>query len=81
MITDNNLRSLIEVARERGAVIRTRDDWGAIGAVQIRSGIPGAGPGWMPPTQAAERLREFVGPGPHPAAKPLGEPDIICRRK
>lgn len=62
MIANSDLERLIEDARKCGAIIRikrkTRD--ATIDAVQIR-GRRGQEHGhWMPPTQAAERLREVI---------------------
>ena len=64
MTTAKELSDLVEAARAKGAIIRTRHDgWidDPIEAVQVRYGsIAGVGDDWMPAIQAAERLREFV---------------------
>lgn len=55
------LQSLVADARLRGAIVRVRYSGGGIAeAVQIRRGIAGVGPRWMPPIQATEALRGFV---------------------
>lgn len=57
MISENELLDLIEAASVYGE-IQTESDRYAIIRVRVR--IPGFGPGWMPPIQAAERLGEFL---------------------
>lgn len=70
MVSNKELRELVEAARAKGAIIRCRCEGGdgtgtlqgqVIVGVQVRYGtIPGVGDGWMPPIQSAERLREFL---------------------
>lgn len=67
MTTQQELRTLIDQARERGAILRTRVDGDTILEVSIGMLPPGPyrklgapGSGWMPLIAAAERLREFL---------------------
>lgn len=64
MTDQQELRLLIRLARERGAVIQTAhagdDDQSDITNVRVGSGIPGVGRGWMPLIATAEKLREFT---------------------
>jgi hypothetical protein len=62
MVSNKELEALIDRARERGAIIRTKrtTSESPIDAVQVRKGIPGCGPHWMPALSAAERLRQFL---------------------
>lgn len=67
MITNHELKTLVDRARAVGAIIRTKleNDW--IVGVSIGM-VPGGkyrrlgdrGAGWMPPIAAAERLREII---------------------
>lgn len=68
MVSQAEIRELITQSRSRGAIIRTYADPpydesgnGIISRVMVRRGIPGVGGGWMPVSQAAERLRQFIG--------------------
>ena len=67
MTDQREIRELIAAARNRGAIIRVYDDppysdsgEGTISRVQVRSGIPSVGQGWMPTIAAAECLRAFL---------------------
>jgi hypothetical protein len=79
MTTFNEIRQLVEAARERGAVINFcgMDDDGQATLVEVASGIPGCGPFPMPLIAAAEKLRAFVAATPVP---PVVAPalDIEC---
>lgn len=60
MVTQEEMRNLIDAARTRGAVVRTSHaDNGDIREVELID-VPGVGPQAMPLVQAAERLREFL---------------------
>lgn len=56
MIDRSELLDLIDLARRRGAVVEVAGD---LERIRV-SGVSRFGPGWMPPIQAAERLREFL---------------------
>lgn len=68
VIDQAHVRWLVSEARRYGAIVRLWVDppydddggGGTITRVQVRSGIPGCGTGWMPVIQAAERMEEFV---------------------
>lgn len=59
-----NFEKLVDLARERGAVIRAwRENDGQISRVLVRSGVPGMPASWISATDAVDRLREFVAQG------------------
>lgn len=67
MPDQQEIRGLISRARDRGAIICVYNDppyddhgEGWISRVQVRSGIPSVGQGWMSLNVAAECLREFL---------------------
>jgi hypothetical protein len=62
MVSNKELETLIDRARERGAIIRTKRTTSdsPIDSVQVRKGIPTCGSHWMSALSAAERLRQFL---------------------
>lgn len=67
MTDQEDISLLMSHARERGAILRVVVDPpydengdGTISRNQVRKGIPGVGPGWMPTLRAAEVLRQFL---------------------
>ena len=70
MVTTKELEQLIVKFRMADGIVRTKVSDGEITAVSIgmvpggtykRLGTPGAG--WLPPVQAAERMREVLANG------------------
>lgn len=67
MTDQKEIKDLMVRAREHGAILRAVVDPpydengdGTISRIQVRKGIPGVGPGWMPALRAAEVLRQFL---------------------
>lgn len=67
MTDQKEIKDLMARAREHGAILRAVVDPpydengdGTISRIQVRKGIPGVGPGWMPTLRAAEVLRQFL---------------------